>query len=27
VANRLAQPEGQWRPLRRGERLGRSRMR
>jgi hypothetical protein len=27
VANRLAQPEGQWRPLRRGERLGRSRTR
>jgi dienelactone hydrolase len=27
VANRLAQPEGQWRPLRRGERLGRSRIR
>jgi hypothetical protein len=25
VANRLAQPEGQWRPLRRGERLGRRR--
>jgi triacylglycerol esterase/lipase EstA (alpha/beta hydrolase family) len=24
VANRLAQPEGQWRPLRRGERLGRA---
>jgi len=22
IANRLAQPEGQWRPLRRGERLG-----
>ncbi|MEP6825544.1 MAG: alpha/beta hydrolase, partial [Ramlibacter sp.] len=25
VANRLAQPEGQWRPLRRGERLGNGR--
>lgn len=25
VANRLAQPEGRWRPLRRGERTGRSR--
>ena len=24
IANRLAQPEGQWRPLRRAERLGRS---
>ncbi|MEO5672997.1 MAG: alpha/beta hydrolase, partial [Ramlibacter sp.] len=23
VANRLAQPEGRWRPLKRGERLGR----
>ena len=27
LANRLAQPEGQWRPLRRGERLGRTRLR
>jgi alpha-beta hydrolase superfamily lysophospholipase len=27
IANRLAQPEGQWRPLRRSERLGRSRQR
>ncbi|MGZ5195767.1 MAG: esterase/lipase family protein [Ramlibacter sp.] len=27
LANRLAQPEGQWRPLRRGERLGTARAR
>lgn len=27
IANRLAQPEGQWRALRRSERLGRSRQR
>lgn len=26
VANRLAQPEGRWRPLRRSERLGRPRL-
>jgi hypothetical protein len=26
VANRLAQPEGRWRALRRSERLGRPRM-
>ena len=27
IANRLAQPEGRWRPLRRSERLGRARQR
>lgn len=27
IANRLAQPEGRWRPLRRGERLGRAALR